>query len=114
VFTDAGGLVSYSVNLVEQDRQAASYVDRILRREMPADLPEQPKFEVVINAKTARAISLAIPEALLAIAGEAIQLPRRAARAFNCTTSTVSCVRLRVLVASPFCYQGDVCSGCAP
>ena len=74
-FTDSGGFISYGIDLVEQYRQAAGYVDKILKGTKPADLPiQQPiRFELVVNLKTAKALGLTIPEQFLLSADEVIE-----------------------------------------
>lgn len=74
-FVAAGGLMSYGTDFVDQSRQTAGYVDRILRGANAAELPVQAptKYETVLNLKTAKALGLEVPPSLLVRADEVIE-----------------------------------------
>jgi putative ABC transport system substrate-binding protein len=74
-FVEDGGLISYGTDLTDQFRQAATYADRILRGEKPADMPVQAptKYDLVINLKTAKALDLTVPAKMVARADAVIE-----------------------------------------
>jgi putative ABC transport system substrate-binding protein len=74
-FAKSGGLICYGTDFAEQFRQAAGYIDRILKGANPGDLPiQQPTtFKLVINVKTARALGLTVPQSMLLLADEVIE-----------------------------------------
>ena len=86
-FVEAGGLLAYGPSLFALGERAGWYVDRILKGTKPVDLPvEQPtKFEVILNLKTAKALGLTIPDKLLAVADEVIELT--GASSYRCSAA---------------------------
>jgi putative tryptophan/tyrosine transport system substrate-binding protein len=74
-FTNSGGLISYGPNITDTSRRAASYLDRILRGESPAELPIQAptKFDLTVNITTAKTLGITVPDTILARADEVIE-----------------------------------------
>ena len=75
IFAKEGGLLSYGPDFLDAIHRAATYVDRILKGEKPADLPVQApvKYELAINVRTAKALGLIVPDKFLAVAEEVIE-----------------------------------------
>jgi hypothetical protein len=92
VFATTGGLMSYGMSRIGSDRDAASYVGRVLRGEKPGDLPVQAltTFELIVNLKTTRALGLEIPATLLAHTGQVQHRRSGSVQSFNCSRSACS------------------------
>jgi putative tryptophan/tyrosine transport system substrate-binding protein len=103
LFAIGGGLLSYWIDITDLYRGAASYVDRILRGAKPNELPVQlpTKFELIINLKTAKALGLTIPPALIVRADEVIELT-----SFCCVHEFVHGTSVLQRTAGPYSCSG--------